>query len=581
MPGSISGGLKDETPPVFLSSIPPQYTVLFDPNAKRIEMIFDEFLQLKDANNQFVSSPPMKKKPEILLYGKKIRVNLKEPLLPDRTYTFNFGEAITDNNESNKIVGFQYVFSTGSHIDSLTYTGRVLNAFDLAPGKKDDKLPVWALLYDDLSDSAVYKSLPAYVAKTDPYGFFTFSHIRPDTFRIFALRDAGDNLLFDMPSEQIAFADTLIVTDERYYRDPDIPFPNSLNLPDSIKEKNPELPHKDIVLYRFQETPTKQYRTSYERPQANLLKFAYTLPVDSLPISIVSDSLYSAEWYIPEISANNDTLSFWLTDTTLINRKTLLVQMWSPRTDSTGQISRFSDTLKMSFEPPKTIDKRSRKERKQEGPVIRPRSPVETMLIAANVKDKIDLTDRLQLTASQPIKETDVSQISLTEEVDTLKVPVPFTLVRDSANMRKCFIDWPLKEDTKYFMTVDSMAFKSIYDVFNDSTGFVFTSQKEDYYSSIEITFQHVTCPLVVQILKGEKEDIVKEVLLSDKNVILMDFLKPDKYKLKVIYDRNGNGKWDTGHYMSKLQPEKIAYYDEPEIETQSGWTVEIKWTLP
>jgi hypothetical protein len=546
--------------------------------------MFDEFLQLKDANNQFVASPPMKKKPEILLYGKKIRVNLKEPLMSDRTYTFHFGEAITDNNESNKIVGFQYVFSTGDHIDSLSYSGRILDAFDLTAQKKDDKLPLWALLYDDLSDSAVYKSMPAYVAQSDPYGFFTFSHIRPDTFRIFALRDAGDNLLFDMPTEQVAFVDSLIVVDERYYRDPDIPFPNSLNLPDSIKEKNPELPHKDIVLYRFGESPTKQYRTSYERPQANLLKFSYTLPVDSLPISIVGDTLPAVAWFIPETSANNDTLSFWLTDTMLINRKTLLVQIWSPRTDSTGQVSRFSDTLKMSFEPPKSVDKRSRKERRQdekEGKIVRPRTPVETMLITAGVKDMMELTDRMQLTASQPIMENDPSKIILTEKVDTLNVPVPFTLVQDSTNMRKCFIDWKLKEDTKYVMSIDSMAFTSIYGVFNDSTGIAFTSRKEDYYSAIDITFDRITCPLIVQLLKGDKGNVVKEVPLLDKNTIRMDFLKPDKYKLKVIYDCNGNGKWDTGHYLDKRQPEKVAYYHEPEIETKSGWTIEIKWTLP
>jgi hypothetical protein len=146
--------------------------------------------------------------------------------------------------------------------------------------------------------------------------------------------------------------------------------------------------------------------------------------------------------------------------------------------------------------------------------------------------------------------------------------------------MRKCFVDWELKEDTKYSMIIDSMAFTSIYNVFNDSTGFSFTSQKKDYYSSLEITFSHVPCPFVVQILQGANESVVKEVL-TDQKTVLIDFLKPDKYKLKLIYDRNGNGKWDTGHYLNRIQPEKVVYYTEKEVETKSNWTTEIKWKLP
>ena len=122
IPGSISGGPKDETPPLFLYSAPHNYTTDFDSKVKkrrkgvkRIEITFDEFLQLKDANNQFYSSPPMLKKPEILLYGKMIRLNVKEPLLPDVTYTFDFGSAITDLNEGNVTTGFIRFFNGASY----------------------------------------------------------------------------------------------------------------------------------------------------------------------------------------------------------------------------------------------------------------------------------------------------------------------------------------------------------------------------------------------------------------------------------------------------------------------------------
>ncbi len=588
MPGTISGGPKDVDPPKFLYSTPPNYSINFDVKAKRIDMFFDEYVQLKDVSSQFYSSPPIKKKPEILLYGKYVRVNLKEPLLPDMTYSFDFGGSIVDNNEGNKMTGFLYVFSTGDHIDSLMLTGRVLNAFDLTPRKKDDKIPVAVMLYNDLSDSAVYKHPPTYMARTDNMGFFTISNIRPDTFRVFAIRDVGDNLIFDMPTEQIAFLDTVVVMDQRYYHDPEIPIFTSLNLPDTIKETNPDMVYKDIILYQFQEAPTKQYRLAYERKEANLLRFAYSLPVDSLPMKI-ADYEPSGKWFELEASVNHDTLDYWLLDTALVNRKTLMVEMLSPRTDSLNQLVYLPDTLKMTFEPPKKqVDTRSRREKRKDeesGKTIkRPRTSVEMMLITSNVTDggKMELTDRFQLMASQPINQINPEKIILEEQADTLKVPVKYTLVEDSTNMRRCYLDWTLKEDTKYFLTVDTMAFSSIYQVYNDSTGLSFSSQKMDYYSSIEVTFSNVTCPLIVQAMKsGDKEVLVKQVLLTEGNVALIDFLKPDKYKLKVIYDKNGNGKWDTGHYLKKIQPEKVEYYNVPEIETRSNFKIEIRWALP
>ena len=578
IPGSISGGLKDEIPPKFVYSNPANYSTGF--TAKRIDMVFDEYLQLKDANNQFYSSPPIKKNPEILLYSKTVRVTLKEALLPDITYTFDFGESITDLNEGNKINDFAYVFSTGDHIDSLTFTGRVLNAFDLKSNGKDDKVATWVLLYDDLSDSAVYQQTPTYVARTDQLGFFTFSHIRPDTFRIFALRDMGGNLKFDMPTERIAFSDTLIVMDQRYYHSPEMPLFTSKNTPDTIKEKNPDLLHTDIMLYQFEEKPTKQYRIAYERKESNMLRFVYSIPVDSMEIDILEYEP-SGKWYELETSVNNDTLDYWLTDTTLVNQQTLMVHLYSPRTDSLNQIIYTHDTLKLAYEAPKQPTK-SRRERKEESEKPKPRTAIETMAITSNINKggKMELTDRLQLIASQPIDNVDPSKIVLLEQVDTLKKKVAVSFSRDSVNARKAYIDWELKEDTKYFLTIDTMSFTSIYGVFNDSTGLDFTSQKEDYYSILEITFDSIPCPIIVQTLKGDKESVMKQVSLDTGKVVTIDYLKPDKYKIKLIYDQNGNGKWDTGDYLKKIQPEKVAYFSEPEVETHSNVKTELQWAI-
>ena len=583
VPGSISGGPRDETPPLFVHGRPANYSTRF--NARRIDITFDEFLQLKDANNQFYSSPPMLKKPEILLYNRTVRVNLQEDLLPDITYTFDFGTSIADLNEGNVATGFTYVFSTGEHIDSLTFTGRVLNAFDLKPRGKDDRVTTWVMLYNDLSDSAVYLQTPTYIANTDHLGFFTFSHIRPDTYRLFALRDMNSNLRFDLPAERIAFSDSLIVIDQRYYHDPEHRYYTSRNTPDSIKETHTNLLHMDILLFQFEEAPTRQYRTAFERKESNKLRFIYSLPVDSIGINIV-DYEPTKKWYVLETSANKDTIDFWLVDTTLISQRTLMVHLHSPRTDSLNRLIFTDDTLRLVFEEPAQQQQQSsrlRRDRNEAEDSPKPRTAMETMTITPNIRNggTMDLTDRLQLTASQPIEKIDPSKILLQEQFDTLKRTVAFTLLRDSANIRKAYIDWNLKEDTRYFLTIDSMSFTSIYDVFNDSTGISFMSQKENFYSIVEITFDSIPpCPLVVQALRGDREELIKQVTLTQGNVATFEFLKPDKYKFKLIYDLNGNGKWDTGNYLQKIQPERVEYFSEPEVTTHSNVKIELQWPL-
>ena len=584
IPGSISGGPRDETPPVFVSSVPPNYSTNFDANARRINITFDEFLQLRDVTNQFYSSPPMRRNPEILLFGKRVRVDLREPLLPDITYVFDFGSAITDLNEGNVLTGFNYVFSTGDHIDSLTFTGRVLNAFDLQPGGREDRTPTWVMLYDDLSDSVVFKRPPTYIARTDHLGFFTFSHIRPDTFLIFALRDIGGNLIFDLPNERIAFSDTLIVMDQRFFHCPDSMIFTSRNTPDSIKEMNPELIRVDIMLYMFEEEPSRQQRTAFERSESNRMRFVYSMPVDSIGINIV-DYEPIEKWYELEISANRDTLDYWLIDTALINRRTLVVHLHSPRTDTLNNLIFTNDTLRLTYEPPRQAAvQRPRRGRQDDDDEPPPRIPLEMMTITPNIRNNgiLDLNDRIQLTSSQPIRNIDPAMIILEEQFDTLKIAVPFTFTRDSVNIRRAFIDWNLKEDTRYFLTIDSMSFTSIYGVFNDSTGISFMTQREDFYSIIEITFDSVPGPLIVQALRGAREDLVRQVTLTPEqgNVATLDFLRPDNYILKVIYDRNGNGRWDTGNYLLRIQPERVEYFHEPEITTLSNMTVEIQWTL-
>ena len=131
--GSPTGGPKDYNFPKLANSNPANFALNF--NGKKIEITFDEFIQLKDIATQFIVSPPMKKKPTVLSRNKSIIITLEEPLKPLSTYRFAFGNAIHDLNESNALDNFEFVISTCSITDSLSLQGQVTNEFDHQPDK--------------------------------------------------------------------------------------------------------------------------------------------------------------------------------------------------------------------------------------------------------------------------------------------------------------------------------------------------------------------------------------------------------------------------------------------------------------
>ncbi|WP_395061094.1 Ig-like domain-containing protein [Flavobacterium sp.] len=202
--GSITGGLKDTLSPKMVSSFPKNRTTNF--NGKEIKIYFDEYIKLKNINKQLVVSPPMKKQPEILPYSasKFISIKIKDTLLPNTTYSFNFGKSIEDNNEGNPYQQFKYVFSTGSYIDSLSLDAKVKDAIAL---KVDNYVSL--MLYEvneKYNDSTIYKQVPRYISNTlDSLKVVKFDNIKDGKYQLIAVKDVNGNNKYDPKTDKIGF----------------------------------------------------------------------------------------------------------------------------------------------------------------------------------------------------------------------------------------------------------------------------------------------------------------------------------------------------------------------------------------
>lgn len=205
--GAISGGDKDTLPPVLVASSPKTPAVNFKGN--RIVLTFNEYVEVQELQKNLIVSPYPQRMPEIVARLKTVSIKLYDTLQPNTTYAVQFGEAIKDVNEQNPAKDFTYVFSTGNHIDSLNFTGKLLMA---ETGKVDSTLIV--MLYRNAADTTVQTKNPNYITTVKGDGSFEFKNLPAETFWVYALKDGDGGKTYNSKSEPFAFADSVVLVSE-------------------------------------------------------------------------------------------------------------------------------------------------------------------------------------------------------------------------------------------------------------------------------------------------------------------------------------------------------------------------------
>ena len=211
-PSYPTGGEKDTKPPKLLSTYPLDSSINF--KSKEIVFNFDEFVQIANPIQSIIITPSPKSFPTILAKKKQLVIKFKEPLLDSTTYLISFGNALKDLNEGNSIDNFNFVFSTGPTLDSLSVRGTLLYS-------ESNPFPpnTFVGLYKSTDDSVLYKQKPDYIFNLKSPGSFEFKNLKSATYRCFALADKNFNFIFDLPSEAVGFyKNPIIVTPDSTYQ---------------------------------------------------------------------------------------------------------------------------------------------------------------------------------------------------------------------------------------------------------------------------------------------------------------------------------------------------------------------------
>lgn len=207
-----SGGKRDTTPPKLLYVSPKDS--LLNTRVSEIKLQFDEYVTASDVQKEVEISPMLPVPPVVMALNKHVVFKIEDSLLEDNTtYRVSFGKAIKDVREANIFPRYTYTFSTGSYFDSLELTGSVQNAMT---GMADTTDVVIVLYNASENDSAIVKKKPRYKTRPNSSGIFSFRGLPGKQFRIYAIKDANNNMMYDGDAEKIAFCDSLLLPTDSF-----------------------------------------------------------------------------------------------------------------------------------------------------------------------------------------------------------------------------------------------------------------------------------------------------------------------------------------------------------------------------
>lgn len=579
--GTPDGGWYDDTPPKIIGAYPKEKAT--DVKAQKISIHFDEFIKLEDAVNKVVVSPPQLEMPEIKAAGTKIVVELKDTLKEATTYTIDFSDAISDNNEGNPMGNYTYCFSTGSEIDTLEVAGTVLDASNLEPVKG-----VMVGLYDDLSDT-VFKSKPMIrISRTDSRGRFIIRGVAPGKYRVYALKDMDGDFKFSQNSEMVAFSSKVYEPTCGPDTRQDTVWRDSLRIDSIIRVPYIHYYPDNVVLTAFTQKQTDRFLLKTERKTPEKFTLYFTYGSDSLPV-LRGMNFESDSAFVIEASEMNDTITYWLRDTLLVNQDTLLFDLQYMATDTTGMLVSKTDTIealaKVSYEKrmkqrEEEIEEWHKKQEKakKKGRAYDSIMPIKHLDVTVKTSSSHDPDRDILIEMPAPLMKCDTSGVHLYYKIDSLWYRARHEMVPVDGMMRQYVVRAEWRPDVEYSLEFDSAIFESIYGVVNEPIKKGIKVRSLDEYATLMVNVSGIddTC-LVVQLLNNS-DAVVKQSRVVN-GVAEFYYVHPAKYYMRAFSDNNGNGKWDTGDYNMNQSPEAV-YYNPKDVECKAKWDVTHEWNV-
>ena len=578
-----TGGPKDTLPPVIVHMEPNNFTTMVDTlHPPKFYIEFNEYVQIKDQHKELYTSPAMKKKPTVSRRGKGIVVQIKDTLRPNTTYAINFGSSILDNNEGNPLHSMRYVFSTGTEIDSMIVSGYTADSYE---ADSVSKTFIYFFIADSVErnqewDSTMFKYKPDVIARAENNGIFIAQNLKPVPYRIYAFEDTNNNMEYEPSVDQIGFLDTTYNPAE---------MPGFTIWYDSLRHypsAEPQLYFRMFMDRRF----TRQTLSGQERLNRHkaMLYFGAQNPE---VVKIELDSIPEDKVIYDPQTIGKDTVALWFNLPAEELPDTIKGQITYFKHDSINNLVESSDKLRLAWVKTETKEEKQEREKQEKerekaekaGEEYVPPTPPNTFKVSMTTSGELNKDKNLDMEFDYPLTRFDSAAITLRMvrdgESDTTNVD--FHFVQDTLNRRKYQLRAEWVSKAKYTLTMPAGVFANIAQEQNDSMTYNYTGSDPEQYAIVRVNVKS-SQPKTRYILQltnaqGRTQKQIFDVRSGD---YIFEYVSPGDVMLRVVEDKNGNGKWDTGDMVAMRQPERTEIYKNEEgvelITTKANWEFDI-----
>jgi uncharacterized protein (DUF2141 family) len=475
-----------------------------------IRIYFDENIKLKDLQQNLIISPPLKYQPVIT------------PLTSSKVLKIK----ILDTLKENTTYAFNFGTSItdnneGNEFEYFKYvfsTGDYIDSLTVKGTINDVLLPfpdkkTTVMLYEIsemFKDSIIFSEKPTYITTTKVKdASFELTNLKDGTYLLLALQEETSNYTFQPKKDKIAFLENYIT----------VPADTSYNLT------------------LFKEIPDyKMTRPSHI--SKNKIDFGFEGTIDSLTITPITNL---PEDFTSQIlrDKQKDTLHYWFKPAINIEEQDTLRFLASRK----GQLDTLVVKMRDLFADSLEIGKLS-------GNIITPK-------------------DSIKIGANTPLLSVNAEKIKVMDKDSvTYEAAVFLDKVKNEASLI-----FPKKDDNSYRITVLPEAIQDFFSTTNDTLKFAVKTNPISDYGTLRFSLQNIKeFPVLVELVNDTFKVVSSEYLTENKDVYF-DYLTPNKYYLRIVYDTNKNKQWDTGSFLMKIQPEKVVYYPK-QIEVRSNWDV-------
>lgn len=572
------GGPKDTLPPVIVKIEPGNFATNF--KAKKIYIEFNEFVQIKDQNKEMFVSPAMKKLPLLTTRGRGIVITIRDTLKENTTYAIDLGSAIRDNNESNPLNAMRYVFSTGDKVDSMMCSGYTADSY------KADSVSrtfIWFYIADSLPqtpgyDSTIFNRKPDVIARAQNNGIFIAQNLKPVNYRIYAIGDKNDNQLYEAGTDMVGLLDTV-------YNPAKMPefaiWFDSLRMYPSAE---PQLYFRMFTDKAF----VNQRLVDAQRPEQKkaLLYFNADYPrIDSL----VFDNIPSDKVLIDPQTNGRDTVALWFNVEAEKLPDTIKGKIVYYRHDSLRQLSKTREPLKLAWKLVETKEQQKERERiekekekaKAEGREYKDPNYKNPFKLSISAGKEVNPEKGFDISFGTPAVKLDTTAIELAiVDEKKNKTPIKWRLERDTLNMCRWRVLAEWKEKTNYSLYIPKQSITDVMGYENDSTVVEFATYDPEKFATVSLNVQASGKNRYILLLTDNSGKTLQELKDVGTGKYRFNYVTPGDIRLRIIEDKNGDGKWNAGDVIAGLQPERAeAYFNERGEDlftTKMNWDFEI-----